>query len=81
MAGSVEEGVFRAALGQVTVPSFVPRKGVKIQTKEDAATKVEQSVPLPRPPPPRYCYCYRPLRPCSLQSADSGVVVIVVGGC
>ncbi|ELR14473.1 ubiquitinactivating enzyme E1 1, putative [Acanthamoeba castellanii str. Neff] len=43
LKGSVEEGVFRAALGQVTVPSFVPRKGVKIQTKEDAATKVEQS--------------------------------------
>jgi hypothetical protein len=59
MVGSVEEGVFRAALGRVAVPSFVPRKGVKIQTKEDAATKVEQSVPpaatsrhQPLPPPP-----------------------------
>jgi hypothetical protein len=40
----VEEGVFRAALAQVKPPAFVPRKGVKIQTKEDAATKVEQSV-------------------------------------
>jgi hypothetical protein len=66
--------VFRAALGQVTVPSFVPRKGVKIQTKEDAATKVEQSVPLPRPrpPPPRYCYATALFAPavCSRLTAE-----------
>jgi ubiquitin-activating enzyme E1 len=43
LRGSVEEGVFRTALAQVKPPAFVPRKGVKIQTKEDAATKVEQS--------------------------------------
>lgn len=42
--GTVNEDEFRRVLSQVHIPHFTPRKGLKIQTKEDATSKVEESV-------------------------------------
>lgn len=50
-AGHVDEAAFRAILDQIHVPHFTPRKGVKIQTKEDATSKVEESVSALTDPP------------------------------